>query len=163
MRQELSAFYNKMNSNLDLFERRVRDKDSKRKEEAQFIQEYDKELHSWNEDLQVKNKAVLDELQHEKSLRADAEDRLTRLQAEQGPTHADTADSDQEKLALLEELEAVTQEKDNALARLEAEQARFNDDAAHLSSLEDEDLERMEEDHHRALETIAKARELKAG
>ncbi len=44
----------------------------------------------------------------------------------------------QEKFALLEELEAVTQMKDEAVARLENEQLRFSEDASYLSALEDE-------------------------
>eukprot|EP00026_Physarum_polycephalum_P002035 Phypoly_transcript_02039.p1 GENE.Phypoly_transcript_02039~~Phypoly_transcript_02039.p1 ORF type:complete len:934 (+),score=230.55 Phypoly_transcript_02039:97-2898(+) len=177
MKQEIASFHSKMNSTVESFERHLKDKDGRRKEEAQFIQEYDKELHSWNEDLQNKNKAILEDLEQEKKQRKELQARVAELEEiakraadsnhsnSANPANpADSSISDaevQEKFALLEELETVTLEKDEAIAQLGLERAKFSEDSDWLSTFDDEELDRLEEEHQRTLEAIARAREMK--
>jgi len=119
MKAELDRFYNHMSGAIDNFEERLKVKENKSKEEARFISEYDKELHSWNEDLQEKNKVLTAKLLRENQKRKDLEN-LQRILEKNYQAQAQERDqmlSDweidhQEKEALLEELDRVVLEKE---------------------------------------------------
>ena len=89
---------------------------------------------------------MLDELQQERRLRQDLEARVAQLEE---LVNANSSNSSnllgpiseaevQEKFALLEELETVTLEKDEAIAQLGMERAKFSEDSVWLSSFDDE-------------------------
>ena len=90
---------------------------------------------------------MLDELQQERRLRQDLEARVAHLEELVNANSSSNSSNllgpiseaeVQEKFALLEELETVTLEKDEAIAQLGLERAKFSEDSVWLSSFDDE-------------------------